>query len=31
MPTGETSFIVDESATWLPLDKALYDKLMKDL
>lgn len=31
MPTSETFFIVDEGATWLPLDKALYDKLMKDL
>ena len=31
MPTKETFFIVDEGATWLPLDKALYDKLMKDL
>jgi hypothetical protein len=31
MPTKETFFIVDEGATWLPLDKALYDELMKDL
>lgn|GEM_PF-1487283 len=31
MPTSETFFIVDEGATWLPLDKALYDKLMKAL
>jgi hypothetical protein len=31
MPTKETFFIVDEGATWLPLDKARYNKLMKDL
>jgi hypothetical protein len=29
--TPRRFFIVDEGATWLPLDKALYDKLMKDL
>jgi hypothetical protein len=31
MPTKGTFFIVDEGATWLSLDAALYDKLMKDV
>ena len=31
MPSKERFFITDEGETWLPLDEALYNQLLKDL
>jgi hypothetical protein len=31
MPSKETFFITDKGETWLPLNEALYNRLLKDL